>query len=552
MIDFKPICLDDKVEYEGYLLADGARGAECSFANLCLWGAQSIAYLDGCALLFARFGDYTVYHFPVGGGDKRAALDALFADAAERGIPFRLIGVREPEREMLAALYPDRLYFYNARSSHDYVYAIEDLAELKGRRYHGKRNHLYHFQRAHPDYTAVPLEDADPDAVRRMAEAWYIDRQSTDPDGDYEMERHALSLALRDYSVLGLEGLVLLDGEQVLALTMGSRLSHDTFDVHFEKARATVEGAYPAINYEFARYIREKHPEVRFLDREEDMGLPHLRRAKESYRPHHMVEKYRAVLKGEALATGAPTAEDIPSLRALFRDAFGDGDAFLDFFFEKIFSPDNTHCVRVDGRIAAALYFFPCECEGAPIAYIYAVATDRGYRGQGLGKLLMSTAHARLEALGFDGAILVPSDEGLFDFYTKLGYKTAASRGVLHATAKEEALTLRRLSADEYASLRAQHLGDGDVHQGHECMAILGETAELYTGDGFLLAGRIENGKFYGAEFFGDLEKAPAILHTLGVTDGSFLTRGNDRPYAMYRALSADAAPPTYFGLALD
>ena len=78
---------------------------------------------------------------------------------------------------------------------------------------------------------------------------------------------------------------------------MGSRLSPDTFDIHFEKAREDVDGAYNAINCEFARYLRLKHPEIQFLDREDDVGIEGLRKAKLSYNPHHMVEKYWACLK---------------------------------------------------------------------------------------------------------------------------------------------------------------------------------------------------------------------------------------------------------------
>ena len=87
-----------------------------------------------------------------------------------------------------------------------------------------------------------------------------------------------------------------MDGDRILAMTLGSRLSSDTFYVHFEKARSDVQGAYGAVNCEFARYIREKYPEVKYLNREEDMGIEGLRRAKKSYYPHHLVEKYWAHL----------------------------------------------------------------------------------------------------------------------------------------------------------------------------------------------------------------------------------------------------------------
>ena len=90
-----------------------------------------------------------------------------------------------------------------------------------------------------------------------------------------------------------------MDGGEVVAVTLGSRMTEDTVDVHFEKALSYVDGAYTAINCEFARYIRGKYPEVRFLNREEDMGLEGLRKAKESYLPHHMMEKCWAHLLEE-------------------------------------------------------------------------------------------------------------------------------------------------------------------------------------------------------------------------------------------------------------
>ena len=91
-------------------------------------------------------------------------------------------------------------------------------------------------------------------------------------------------------------GILLMDQGEVLAVTMGSRMAPDTFDIHFEKARETVEGAYAAVNCEFARYLRLKYPDAAFLDREDDMGLEGLRKAKLSYNPHHLVGKHWAYL----------------------------------------------------------------------------------------------------------------------------------------------------------------------------------------------------------------------------------------------------------------
>ena len=132
-----------------------------------------------------------------------------------------------------------------------------------------------------------------------MAEDWYSRRISENPNADYHMEKAAIARALRDLTALKLEGVLLKNGEEILGFSLASRLSADTFDVHFEKARADVQGAYAAVNTALAKHIRSKFPEVKYLNREEDMGIEGLRRAKQSYYPHHMVKKYWACLLEE-------------------------------------------------------------------------------------------------------------------------------------------------------------------------------------------------------------------------------------------------------------
>ncbi len=291
IIDFKPFTPKDKSLYEKYLFSESKRGCEFSFANLCLWGRQSFTEILGHIVMFSQFDRRTVYPYPLGAGDKKPVLDAIIADSRARGIPCRITGLVGNAAETLAALYPDKFRFHCDRGSYDYVYDINDLAELKGKKYHGKKNHLNRFIENHEGYIAEPISDQNLSLVRKMAENWYISKKNENSDDDYHMEKAAIERALKGYTELGLEGILITHNGEALAFTMGSRLSKDTFDVHFEKARSDVNGAYTVVNYEFARYIREKYPDVKYLDREEDMGLEGLRRAKESYKPHHMVEK---------------------------------------------------------------------------------------------------------------------------------------------------------------------------------------------------------------------------------------------------------------------
>ncbi len=296
MIDFQKMELSQKAAYEQYLMNAPERGCEYSFSNLCLWGKQKAAFIHGCVALFSHFHGRSVYPFPIGDGDKRAVIEAILQDAKKRGIPCRITGMNEQDKAFLEQEFPGRFHFRTDRNSYDYVYDIHDLADLRGRKYQKKRNHFNRFQAMHPEYQVLPLNEETRPAAMEMVDAWYAKRAETDPEGDYLLEQLALKRAFKYFDRLEMEGCVLMDGGQVLALTMGSRLNQKTFDIQFEKAREDVDGAYAAINCEFARYLRLKYPEVQFLNREEDMGLEGLRKAKLSYLPHHMAEKHWAYL----------------------------------------------------------------------------------------------------------------------------------------------------------------------------------------------------------------------------------------------------------------
>ena len=299
MIDFQPLRIEQKPLYESYLRSGGERGCEYSFVNLYLWGRQKAALLGDNLVFFSQFNRKSVYLFPVGTGDKKPALDAIIEDAKKRGIPCRLVGLTQDDCALLESLYPGQLRYHFDRDSFDYVYDIDDLADLKGRKFQKKRNHLNRFREQNPGYRLEPITEENLPEVEALVNRWYELRLQENPHGDYHMERAALKKALEQREALGLEGLLLRTGDGVVAMTMGSRLREDTFDIHFEKALDVADGAYAAINNGFAAYLREKYPEVRYLNREDDLGLEGLRKAKLSYCPHHMVEKSWAHLLEE-------------------------------------------------------------------------------------------------------------------------------------------------------------------------------------------------------------------------------------------------------------
>lgn len=292
MIPFERFRPEKKAEYDCFLQRCEMRGCEYSFANLCLWGRQYGAVLENHLLLFSHFGGKSVYPYPVGSGSVRPVLEALMEDAKERGIPFRLTCLTKADCEELETLYPGRFYFFSDRDSADYIYDIHRLASLTGKKLQAKRNHINRFLEANPQWRTEVITQQLLPYCNQLLQRWYAAHKN---EAELSMEKYALYTGLANLNELELEGLLLFAGDTPVALSLGSRLNETVFDVHFEKADADIPGAYPLINREFARYIQKKYPEIRYFNREDDMGLPGLRRAKESYTPDLLLEQYWAV-----------------------------------------------------------------------------------------------------------------------------------------------------------------------------------------------------------------------------------------------------------------
>ena len=300
MIEFHKPQLTDKPWVDELLRRADHRGCEYNFTNLFVWS-------DAYDQRIARVGDFLVtrlcgslgcsYIYPAGAGDLAPVLAALEQDAAERGAPLHLVCLTQPQVRELDSLFPGRFTFEADRDGFDYLYDIDRLADLGGKKLHAKRNHINRFVENNPSWV---YEDITPESLPEcleMDKEWYrrsMVREGLAEERDLGDEGRALRLAMEHYHDLGLEGGLIRVYGEVVAFTMGDLLSSDTYDVHFEKAYGELQGAYAMINREFARRVRQRHPQVRYLNREDDMGVEGLRKAKESYYPDLMVEKYSA------------------------------------------------------------------------------------------------------------------------------------------------------------------------------------------------------------------------------------------------------------------
>ena len=296
MLNFSPLQPKDIALYNRYLLNCGERGCEYNFTNLFLWGRQKATVHEGNLAFFCQFNRKSVYLFPLG-KNLKPTLDAIISDSRERGIPCRLTSLTRQDRELLEQWYPGQFYFQPDRDAFDYIYPIDALADLKGKKLQRKRNHCNRFHLLHPHCSVLPITAENTSPVIQMLDDWYARKLSDNPTASFYLEQAAIKKALACWGELGMEGLALLEKGRVIAMTIGSWLSNDTFDVQFEKAIDGFDGAYSVINQEFARYLRKKYSDIRWLNREDDLGLEGLRKAKLSYCPDRLIEKSWACLK---------------------------------------------------------------------------------------------------------------------------------------------------------------------------------------------------------------------------------------------------------------
>ena len=248
-----------------------------------------------------------------------------------------------------------------------------------------------------------------------------------------------------------------------------------------------------------------------------------------------------------------PRARDCKAMRVIWKEAFGDSDEFIDYFMKYAFSQRRSRCVYVDGEPVAALYWFDCEYSGGRVAYLYAVATLKEYRGRGICRALLDDTHRVLRDRGYIASMLVPGSESLFGYYSSLGYRISTYIDEFRLTASGIPMTLCEIDVEEYSRLRRIMLPKNSVIEEGESLTLLREGARFYKGDEVLIACRKTGDELYVIELLGDTSRAPDILCSLGCRKGLFHTPGGMRPFSMlYDLTEFGIELPSYFGLALD
>lgn len=291
MLEFYTPTLSDKEWIENLTFHCGQIGCDISFATTYLWrNKYDIRVCNYNDTLFkAYFMDEgkVGYTFPVGKMSPKDALEVLLSDAKSRGVAPVIGMLNKTNKEILEHLYPDVFEITEERDSADYIYSREDLAQLSGKKYHAKRNHISKFVRNNPDFYVREIDGTNIEDAYFVAHKWQMGAESDD-----KSELCAIREALDNLEMLSMFGMVLYVNNRPVGMTLGSKINDFVCDVNFEKA-VEVQGAYAVINNEFAK----ANPHFLQFNREEDLGIEGLRKSKLSYYPDKILMKYTAIMK---------------------------------------------------------------------------------------------------------------------------------------------------------------------------------------------------------------------------------------------------------------
>lgn len=294
-MEFVPIRAEDKEIITSFMKKSDSRSCDMCFATVYLWKdfyrLEYTIYEDNLIFKSGDEGMSMSFCFPIGAGDRKKAIDALFAYSAEHDHRLILNNFYKENEEWLLENYPDRFDIEYDRDIADYIYECEKLIKLSGRKFHKKKNHVNKFKKCFPDWSYERI------GRENLAECFSMLEEFKERNGEPSSHEKAEELLVTEYYLNNLEfleqkgGLIRADGK-VVAFAIGEKINSDTMAVHIEKALADVPGAYAIINQQFLVHEAE---DCVYVNREDDVGEPGLRKAKLSYRPAFLFEKGYAV-----------------------------------------------------------------------------------------------------------------------------------------------------------------------------------------------------------------------------------------------------------------
>lgn len=300
VINLQKLTCKDKATFDKFFGSCYYENGEYTFTNLYMWHEMlnlQWAIEEDVLYIFSSNEETFAAWQPIGTQDKMQDAITKILHVAEE-----LKGDKQFMFVVVEKIFADELTKYPytkfnitpERDNFDYVYLAQDLINLSGRKFHGKKNHLNAFRKEYPNAQYLPITEKIIPQCREELNIWYETHKRKNPADKFICyEQAAIHEIFDHFAAFKLKGGAILIDNKVAAFTFGEKLNSDTAVIHVEKANSNIRGIYAAINQSF---VENEWADMLYINREEDMGIEGLRQAKESYRPIKMIEKFNATL----------------------------------------------------------------------------------------------------------------------------------------------------------------------------------------------------------------------------------------------------------------
>lgn len=295
MFNFREIELKDKPWIDELLSKSDFMGCEYSFANNVAWRRLNdslISRYKDFYLISTKDNDNIYLTYPAGEGDILEFIELFNKFCNSQGKRFVLTSVSSQNLDHLKKNLSDKIEAVKSNPDYyDYIYNADDLISLKGKKYHSKRNHISNFKKSPWKYKEL-TPDLFNDSIEFITNTY--NKKNDAEDFSAVVEQFAINTFFTNFEYMNLKGGVLYQNDKIVGVTIGEKINSDTLVVHIEKASSDVNGAYPTICNEFAK---ANASDLKYINREEDLGIEGLRKSKRSYNPCFQLEKHTVIFK---------------------------------------------------------------------------------------------------------------------------------------------------------------------------------------------------------------------------------------------------------------
>lgn len=423
-MNFRKLTINDKEKIEQFLVSNELysdyEASELNFTNIFAWShIDNIEIAEGEDWVLLRGQEGIDDYFLPPLALNKAGLEKIskkFRTFCDDNHIYPIIrGLNEKVKDYILKECKSCFEFVDYRNYDvdEYIYLSDDLIHLKGKKYNVKRNHLNKFLKTYPQYQERDYQTSDYDSIKKALDIWANGKT-------LDIEKEAIFHVLNNLKKLDSFCNIIEVDQKLVAFTIGTITKNNIAIVLFEKADLDYDGAYAAINQmTAAKYFKD----VTYINRQEDMGIPNLKKAKMSYHPHHIAQKYSLIEK-----------RIVQKLRILYEDSFPEDKEppqYLDYYFQEKMNIHQVVFIVKEREVISALYCFsrtlkfnesPLEC---PV--ISAAATRSDYQNQGYFRKLMTDTFARLRMKMVPLVMLYPLNHeiyrhfgfGVMNYFTK-------------------------------------------------------------------------------------------------------------------------------------